>query len=196
MHLAGALHTLAACYLILTLSATSLAKLRRWRTTSIALIRESVVPAVLAPGVIIGVALLELTLSTLLLLEVEPVVTGWAASSLLAVFGLYRLAVAAKTKFLMCACAGKHEISPVSPQAIAAIVITTALQACLAYGWMRTASRGSTGAFEAAELVAWLAPFATLLAGRVLPGLVKRRPGGVGRPNAVPYQAGPSGLSP
>jgi hypothetical protein len=79
--------------------------------------------------------------------------------------------------------------------AIAAIV-TTALQACLAYGWMRTASRGSTGAFEAAELVAWLAPFATLLAGRVLPGLVKRRPGGVGRPNAVPYQAGPSGLSP
>lgn len=196
MHLAGALHALAACYLILTLSATSLAKLRRWRATSVALIRESVVPAVLAPSFIIGVALVELTLSTLLLLEVEPVVTGWAAISLLAVFGLYRLAVATRTKFLMCACAGKHEISPVSPQVIAAIVITTALQACLAYGWMRTASRGGTGAFEAAELVAWLAPFAALLAGRVLPGLVKRLPGGVGRPNAVPYQAGSSGLSP
>jgi hypothetical protein len=96
----------------------------------------------------------------------------------------------------MCACVGKHEISPVSPRAIAAIVITTALQACLAYGWMRTASHGSTAAFEAAGLVAWLAPFATLLAGRVLPGLVKRRPAGAGRPDAVPYQAGSSGLSP
>jgi hypothetical protein len=91
---------------------------------------------------------------------------------------------------------GQARDQPVSPQAIAAIVITTALQACLAYGWMRTASRGSTGAFEAAELVAWLAPFAALLAGRVLPGLMKRRHGGVGRPNAVPYQAGSSGLSP
>jgi uncharacterized membrane protein len=110
------LHVLAACYLILTLSATSLAKLRRWRTTSIALIRESVVPAVLAPGVIIGVVLLELTLSTLLLLAVEPVVTGWAAISLLAVFGLYRLAVATRTKFPMCACAGKHEISRYHPR--------------------------------------------------------------------------------
>jgi hypothetical protein len=195
VHLAGALHALAACYLILTLSATALAKLRRWRTTSIALIRESVVPAVLAPSVVIGVALMELTLSTLLLLEVEPVITGWAAISLLAIFGLYRLAVATRTNFLMCACAGKHEISPVSPPAIAAIVLTTALQACLAYGWMRTASRGSSGASEAAALVAWLAPFAALLAGRALPGLAKRVPGGVGRPDTVPYQAGSSRLS-
>jgi hypothetical protein len=87
----------------------------------------------------------------------------------------------------MCACAGKHEVSPVSFQAIAAIVITTAVQACLAYAWMRTAGRGSAGRSEAAELAAWLAPFVVLLAGSLLRAQAKRVPGRVEGPNAGAY---------
>lgn len=163
MSISGFVATVAACYLIFTLTATSLAKLQRWRGSSLALIREQVIPIRVAPGVIIGVALIELVLSTLIMLRVFPVAVGIAAAILFTLFGSYRFVAAVRTRSLMCPCTGIAEYYPATPQSIAAAVITCLFQIGLAITWATAGNRGGAGAFQVAKVVAWGVPFIVLL---------------------------------
>lgn len=155
------------CYIIVTLVATSLAKLRTWRSTSVALAREAVIPAAFTPVVVTGIAITELALATALTIGLRPV--GYAVASLFIMFGGYRLAVLAKTKSLICGCAGVTQINPPTPAAIAAICTTSLIQACLGCLW--ALAPGSIGDFRLAAMAAWGAPFIILARGY----LVQRR---------------------
>lgn len=162
-----ALRQLAACYLIVTLVATSLAKLRRWRASSIALAREAVFPASIAPHVIIGVALAEFALATLLMLRAAPVETGCATAVLFVLFGGYRLVAVTRSKSLGCPCAGVARIGRATPQGVAAAAAASVFQAGMACAW---AFGGSADGLDLVGVIAWLAPFAVLLTGYLLPG--------------------------
>lgn len=168
MSISGFLATVAACYLVLTLTATSLAKLRRWRGSSLALIREQVIPIRAAPGVIIGVALAELALATLMMLRILPAAVGIAAAILFTLFGSYRFVAALRTRSLMCPCTGIAEYYPATPQAIAAAVFTCLFQIGLAITWAAAGNRAGTGAFQVARVVSWGVPFIVLLVGGFL----------------------------
>ena len=85
------LRTLIASYLIATLGATALAKLRNRRVSSVGMQRERVIPARAAPAVIVTVAFAELSLATLLMLGAAPVATGIATAALFVLFAGYRL---------------------------------------------------------------------------------------------------------
>jgi hypothetical protein len=156
------LHELCACYLILTLTATSLAKLRRWRSSSLSVMREQVIPLRAAVVVTIAVALLELTLSTLLVLEIHPLLTGCITVSLFFAFGCYRLAVAARTRSLMCACAGSPQYSPATFHAVMATVVSFLFMISVACCWTFVGSNGKLNTFSIAGIVAWVVPFAIL----------------------------------
>ena len=189
--IAPLLHGLAACYLIVTLTATSLAKLRRWRASSLAMIREQVIPAAIAPLVVIGTSLVELALATLLMLGVKPLLVSCAIAVTFGLFGIYRLLVAARTKSLTCACAGSPRYSPATPRAVAATVVTTLFQVGVAVAVMVTASQSDAGVVKLAAAVAWLAPLAAIVAGRLVRPLPKGggrdlagvEPGGHGQPS-------------
>jgi hypothetical protein len=88
---------LAAAYLIGTLSATALAKLKNWRATSVGLLREGVIPGRVAVAVTIAVAAAECLLATGFMLGTDPEVTGFAAPGLFVAFcgDLALLAIAA-----------------------------------------------------------------------------------------------------
>jgi hypothetical protein len=158
------LHQGCACYLIFTLTATSLAKLRRWRSSSLSMMREQVIPIRAAVGVTIAAALLELALSTLLMLEETPLLTGLATSILFLAFGFYRLAVAARTKSLMCACAGSPQYGPATPRAVTATVVSFLFMIGVACCWTFTETHGTT-ALRSVGVVAWFAPFVVLFIG-------------------------------
>lgn len=155
------------CYIIVTLVATSLAKLRTWRSTSVALVREAVIPAAFTPTVVIGIAITEFALATALVIGLRPV--GYAVASLFIVFGGYRLAVLAKTKSLICGCAGVTQINQATPAAITATCATSLIQAC--FGCLWALAPGSVGDFRLAAMAAWSAPFIILARGY----LVQRR---------------------
>jgi hypothetical protein len=149
------------CYIIITLVATSLAKLRTWRSTSVALVREAVIPVAFTPTVVIGIAITELALATAIMVGLRP--AGYAAASLFIIFGGYRLAVLARTKSLICGCAGVTQIKPAIPAAIAAACVTFLVQACLGCLW--ALAPGSVGDFKLAAVAAWGAPFIILARG-------------------------------
>lgn len=157
----------AEFYLVFTLVATSLAKLRRWRGSSLALVRERVIPAGLAPVVIIGAAVGELALATLMTLGFEAFKVGCVTAATFALFGAYRLTVAAKTKSLECPCAGTTEYSPATPQAIAALIVTCLFQIGMAALWALNASQGRAGEAILAGATAWILPFGVLLIGGI-----------------------------
>jgi hypothetical protein len=126
------LRTLIASYLIATLGATALAKLKNRRVASAGLVRERVVPASAAPAIVVMVAMVEFSLATLLTFGTEPAMTGGATAALFVVFAGYRLTVAVRTKMLTCSCAGAIRSSPASPPAVAGATLACLILAALA----------------------------------------------------------------
>jgi hypothetical protein len=122
----------------------------------------------MSPVVVIGVALIELTLSTLLMLGTHPTPLGYVTISVFVIFGCYWLITAARTRSLMCACAGTAEFDPATPQALGAVVLTCLLQAGAVLTWMRLARRYGTGGIEPIAIAAWIAPFTLLFFGAFL----------------------------
>jgi hypothetical protein len=159
----------AGGYLVVTLVATSLAKLRNGRQASRAVRRERVVPAGMAPLVIGGVAAAELGLATLMALGTEPAVTGSAVMVLFLLFAGYRVLAAsrkARTDSYTCPCVGVPLTSEAAPRAVAAAVAACVIQAGLACGW-GLAGRGGAGPVGVPLVVAWAVPFAVCSAGLV-----------------------------
>ncbi|MGH3190646.1 MAG: MauE/DoxX family redox-associated membrane protein [Streptosporangiaceae bacterium] len=156
---------LITAYLIVTLSATSLAKFRNRRIAVVGILRERVVPYHAATAVIIMVAFTELLLATALMLQVKPEVTGFAAASLFFTFCAYRLVVALRTKSLICVCAGTSRTDPASLAAVVGTVVACLLQAALACTLAVLDEHPAGIPFRALFIVAWLAPFGACLIG-------------------------------
>lgn len=121
-----------ASYLIVTLGATALAKVKNWRIASVGIQRERVIPAGAASAVIIALAIAEFSLATLLMLGAAPVATGFATAALFVVFAGYRLMVAVKTKSLMCSCAGMLRADPASLPSVAGASLACLILAAFA----------------------------------------------------------------
>lgn len=155
----------AGCYLALTFTSAALAKLRTWRGSTLTVIREQVFPAKLGVAVVVVLALVELTLSTSVMLGWARVATGYAVAGLCAAFGLYRLAVAARTRSLTCACAGPRRYGPATPQAIAAVIATSAVQVVVGCAWALAGDRPESYGVKLACVIAWAVPFAALSLG-------------------------------
>jgi hypothetical protein len=164
--------TLIISYLIVTLGSTSLAKFKSWRTTSAGILRESVVPVKVATAVVIIVAVIELSLATLLMLGVEPAATSIATAGLFLSFGAYRMAVAARTSFLMCTCAGTLRAERASPPAVAGAILACLIQASLAGILILVGHRPGLGLYDFPPVAAWMAPFIAFVVG------TRRRDGG------------------
>lgn len=120
-----------AAYLIVTLVATALAKLKNWRATSVGVARESVFPARTVPIVIFAVSAAELLIATFLMLGSRPIAWGFAGMGLFLAFLGYQVLVAARTNSLMCACAGVVRTDPASRPAVTGTVVSCLIQAGL-----------------------------------------------------------------
>jgi|SRR5450759_791032 hypothetical protein len=158
------LRTLIASYLITTLGATALAKLKNRPVASAGMLREGVVPAKVTPAVIVTVAIAEFLLATLLMLGVEPVAASLAAAALFVLFAGYRLMVAVRTKTLMCSCAGTIQTDPASPPAVVGATLaclTLAALACILVFLGRPAGYP----LNLLAVAAWTAPLASLALG-------------------------------
>ena len=174
-----------AFYLVVTLAATALAKLRRWKESSLTLSRQTFVSVTLAPVVITAVALSELLLSALLATGVKPVVTGSATAALLAAFGGYRLSIAVRNKSLMCACAGSPEFAVATSPAIAALIFTSFFEVSSAVAWTVLSVRYQERNVDILGISALLIPFVFLIYGTLVrrASLNVRVPGQAGIPD-------------
>ncbi len=158
------LRTLIASYLIATLGATALAKLKNRQVTSVGILRESVIPARVAPAVTVTLAIAEFSLATLLMLGTEPVATGFAAAALFVLFAGYRLTTAVRTKSLMCSCAGTIRTDPASPPAVAGASLACLILAALAC-MLALLGRPAGYPVNLLAVVAWTTPLASLIMG-------------------------------
>jgi hypothetical protein len=158
------LRTLIASYLIATLGATALAKLRNRRVSSVGMQRERVIPARAAPAVIVTVAFAELSLATLLMLGAAPVATGIATAALFVLFAGYRLVVAARTKYLMCSCAGTIRADPASLPAVVGASLACLILAALAC-MLVVLGQPAGYPLNLLAIAAWIAPPAILVMG-------------------------------
>lgn len=162
------LRDIAACYLVVTLVSTSLAKLRTLRPTSVGLVSEAVIPEALAPAAVIAVSAVEVALAAALVAGLQA--AGYAVSALFITFGGYRIAVLATTKTIRCGCAGVPRVSAATPAAIAAACTTSLVQAGL--GLLCALVPSGSRYFLLGALAAFLAPVVLLARGYI--GQLKR----------------------
>jgi hypothetical protein len=158
------LRALIAVYLVSTLTATALAKLRNWRGASVSVIRESVIPARVAGAAVIVIAIVELLLAILYMLGVESIVAGLAGMSLFLAFCCYQLLVALRTNSLMCSCAGTSRTDPASLPAVSGTVLACLVQAALACT-LAVAGGRLGGNLSLLTVAAFIAPIIVFLAG-------------------------------
>jgi hypothetical protein len=166
---------IGGAYIILTLSSTSLAKLRNWRGAALILLRQQITPAGLAATVAVAVAVTETAVALLMALGVSPLLTGCFAAMLFTLFACYRLVAAARTKSMECPCTGPAAgYSPATKGAVMAVVLTGLLQAGLSCLW---AIAGHDVGMWGRLLgpVAWLLPFTVLLVGLMARSIPARR---------------------
>ncbi len=145
-------------YLVGTLSATGFAKLHQRRGTALGLIRESVVPGRVVNALVWCISITELVLAGGLAAGVLRAPLLWATGSLFVVFAAYHVAVARRTRQLMCSCIGpKQKISPASTPAVAGTCFGNILPAGAAC-WFACHS-GTATAVEVVVLTGvWLLP--------------------------------------
>lgn len=164
MNAPAIVHTLLAAYLAATLGATALAKLRNWGTSLAGMIRESVVPGPGIKVVLLAVSVSEFSLATLIAFDIESRIAGLAASTLFVLFAGYRLVVAAKTKSMICSCAGKIRNDPGSPPVVLGATLACLLMAACA-GALALDSRSPGYPLDLISIAAWLAPILGLAVG-------------------------------
>lgn len=155
---------LIASYLIATLAATALAKLKNWRHASMSVTRENVIPQRAATVAVIAVATMELLLAAVFALGIAPAVAGFAGMGLFLAFCGYQLLVAAKTNSLMCSCAGTARTDLASPPAVAGTAISCLVQSALC-GVLAITHDHPGVIFYLFTVTAGVVPVAVLLAG-------------------------------
>jgi hypothetical protein len=159
------LRDVAACYLIVTLAATGLAKLRGWRTASVVLVRDAIIPPAIVPGVIIAISLSEMALSVFLAAGVKLFLTEVAVAALLTTFGVYRMVAAANSKALACGCSGAIRSVRRTAQTVSATALGSAWQVAMALVLVATGTQHGGQWSALARISALLVPFIALLIG-------------------------------
>jgi hypothetical protein len=154
---------IVTAYLIITLSATALAKLKNWRIASAGVTRENVIPARAASAVILAVSAAELLLATFFMLDFQPKLCGLTAMGLFLAFLGYQLLVAARTNSLMCACAGVTRTDPASLPGVTGTAVSCLIQAVLSFVLALTGA--ATGVFRLLAIIAWIIPIILFAAG-------------------------------
>lgn len=168
------LRELAGCYLVLTLAATGIAKLRMLRGTSVGLMLEGVVPRRMAMGTVVAVASLELLLSVFLVSRQFPQLAGLATAALFLGFAVYRISVAVKTGWVSCSCSGRSVAYKATRPAITAAIMASLIQAALACVWAFLPSREEM-VFRLIIVGAFAIPIAAFLKGICKSDLIVNR---------------------
>jgi len=158
-------YELIGLYLVVTLVATSLAKLKNWRMSALGVLWEKVISARLAAATIIVVSVVELSLAAGLTLGRTPFLAGYATAALFLSFGCYRLAVAAKTSFITCTCAGNIRMNQATFPAMIGMVFASVVQAGLAWAWAFLGSAEHESSLHVIAVAAWVAPLVALVRG-------------------------------
>jgi hypothetical protein len=152
----------AGCYLVVTLAATGLAKLRSWRTASTGVIGEKVIPRGMALLTVIAVSVTELSLAALFAIGRYPVVVGCITAFTFLCFGGYKVAVSIKTRNISCSCYGASKTYRATGPGVLAALAASLIQAALACTWAFM-PEGREGVFELPVIVAFVIPLAAFL---------------------------------
>jgi hypothetical protein len=173
---------LAGIYLVVTLTATSLAKLRNWRMTALGVRWERIIPRRFAVIVVIGVSVIELSLATALTLHYRPLLVGIAIAALFLAFGCYRLMVAVTTGFATCTCAGKVRTAEASLPAVVGAAAACAAQCSISLLWARLGNVHPASSMRLLTLGAWVPACTAVICGmrRSLASRKRGSPEGVG----------------
>lgn len=171
---------IGGAYIILTFSSTSLAKLRNWRSASLILVRQRIIPVGMTVIVTVAVAATEATVALLIAFQLSPLITGCLAAVLFMLFAVYRLVVAAKAESTECPCVGSAAgHGPVTEGAVIAVVLTGLLQIALSCLWAIAGHDVSMWG-KLLGLAVWLLPFAVLLVGLMARSISASRHRGLG----------------
>lgn len=151
----------AALYLVFTLATTGLAKAKSWRSTSIGVSSERVVPRGLAVPLTISLVIVEVLLATLIASRVAPEAVGLAVAGLFVAFGIYKVAVGLRHGMSGCSCAGVKMSYIATPSGVAATVLASVLQATLGcfYAFVPPSAGGLLGTLPALGLILPLVAF-------------------------------------
>jgi hypothetical protein len=155
---------LMAAYIVATLSATALAKLKNWRLSSAGVTREGIFPSRAAVSVVIATSLAELAVACFVTTGDDPIFVGIAGACLFLAFCGYQLMVAARTNSLMCSCAGTARSDAASSPAVTGAVLACLTQAAVCGGLGFIPSRQGM-IFYLFTAAAWLIPVTMLAFG-------------------------------
>jgi len=156
MIMLAAVRDFAGFYLVLTLTATGLAKFRMRRVTTNSLRVEGVVPPSLTAPVVMAVSATEILLATCIVSGRRPLALGLATAAVFVAFGGYRLAVVIKTGWTSCSCTGTSIVYKATRPTVVAAILVPLLQAALAILWAfgpPTGSAASSGVLVLALVV-------------------------------------------
>ncbi|GAA4074441.1 MauE/DoxX family redox-associated membrane protein [Nonomuraea soli] len=162
------LHTVSACYLIITLAATALAKLRSRRSLYPVFAQILRLPVRLAAGVLHLVITIELGLAVALTLDIDHVAIASGLGLLFTGFAIHntiRSSITQPTQDLGCLCAGTVSQGNTTTWSPAASVTANLFQLAVTGLWLTTASSGGQ-TIRAATLAV---PFIALAIGHYRP---------------------------
>lgn len=158
-------HELIGLYIVVTLVATSLAKLKNWRMSALGVRWGRIVPARLAATTIIVVSVAELLLAAAFTLGRAALLVSYAAAVLFFSFGCYQLVVAAKTRLATCTCAGNIKMSQATLSAMIGAVLASVVQASLALAWAFLGSAEHGATLQIVTVSAWIPSLVALVQG-------------------------------
>lgn len=170
---------LCGFYVVLTLSATGLAKLWSLRRASRGVSAEGVIPAAVAPGLVGMVSVTEVALAGLFVAGAQARLVGFTAALLFLGFGAYKVAVVARTGLSSCNCTGTTIAYKATRPNVFGAVAASVIQATAAFAWAILPA-DSTSYFSVIGLIALSIPIIV-----VLFGYLSRR-GGRGQPSLSP----------
>lgn len=156
-----------ACYLIFTLAATGLAKLRRWRTVAVVLARDAVFPTAFTPVVVFSVSLTELLLAAFLSIRFELTYTAAAVLALFVAFGGYRIAAAHSSNALTCGCSGAERANELTKPTLIATMLATSCQVMAALILIFTSGLSRSSLSASAWMAALAIPLGAFIVGQV-----------------------------
>lgn len=157
---------LCGFYLVLTLSATGLAKLWSLRRASRGVAAEGVIPAAATTAIVSMVAVIEVVLAGLFVVGSEARLVGFTAALMFLGFGAYKVAVVARTGLSSCNCTGTTIAYKATRPNVFAAVVVSVVQAMMAFTWA-VLSDGSESHFSAIGLIALSIPIIVVLLGHL-----------------------------
>lgn len=156
--------TIVVAYLIVTLSATGLAKIVNGHTARAAVAGELGLRPSSAAVVVASAVAAELTLSTLLALRFDTAAVLDVIAVLFVCFAAYHAYVAIRGRVPACACAGRLETKRAGAAAAVGTVSSCLVVAGIAVG-AATLPQGIDGVGVVVCVAAWATPILVALAG-------------------------------